>query len=114
MELRTASDGSVENERGYHGWIIALMDNTAIIEGCGPTDGNIKDTTSYRTEVCSTLTVLVVYGMIQAVYSWNASNIEHVCDSESALNRVSGTKKRMEFSTNPGPTLTPYSQQEEC
>jgi hypothetical protein len=33
ISLQTASDGSVENERGYHGWIVALMDNSTIIEG---------------------------------------------------------------------------------
>jgi hypothetical protein len=26
--------------------------------------------------------------MIQAVYNWNASNIEHVCDIESALHHI--------------------------
>jgi hypothetical protein len=33
IKLRTASDGSVENENGYHGWIIGRMDNTTISEG---------------------------------------------------------------------------------
>jgi hypothetical protein len=47
IDLRTASDGSVENEKGYHGWIIARMDNNIIIKGYGPTDGIIKDTTIY-------------------------------------------------------------------
>jgi hypothetical protein len=49
IKPRTASDGSVENENGYHGWIIVRMDNTKIIEGYGPTYGRIEDTTSYRT-----------------------------------------------------------------
>jgi hypothetical protein len=45
IALRTASDGSVENEKGYHGWIVATLDNATIIEGHGPTEGRIKDTT---------------------------------------------------------------------
>jgi hypothetical protein len=32
IDLRTTSDGLVENEKGYHGWIIARMDNTTLIE----------------------------------------------------------------------------------
>jgi hypothetical protein len=85
IKLHTASDGSVENENGYHGCIIARMDNTTIIEGYEPTDGRIEDTTSYttsyRTEVCGTIALLAFYGMIQSVYKWNASTIAHVCDS---------------------------------
>jgi hypothetical protein len=46
IDLRMANDGSVENELGYHGWIIAPMDNITIIEGYGPTDGRIEDTTA--------------------------------------------------------------------
>jgi hypothetical protein len=69
------------------------MDNTTIIEGYGPTYGRIEDTTSYRTEVCGTITVLTVYGMIQLVYKWNAAMIEHVCDIESALDRISNNEK---------------------
>jgi hypothetical protein len=60
IEWRTASGGSVENKRGYHGWLIARMDNTTIIEGCGPMDGRIKDATSYRTELCGAIAVLAV------------------------------------------------------
>jgi hypothetical protein len=63
-------------------------ENTTIIKGYGPTDGIIKDTTSYRTEVCGKIAVLTIYGMIQSMYNWNAATIEHVCDSESALNRI--------------------------
>jgi hypothetical protein len=58
IELRTASDVSVERKRGYHGWIIAHMDNTPIIAGYGPTYGRNEDTTSYRTEVYGTVSVL--------------------------------------------------------
>jgi hypothetical protein len=36
------------------------MNNTTIIEGYGPTDVIIEDTTSYRTEVCGTIAVLTV------------------------------------------------------
>jgi hypothetical protein len=85
VKLRKAIDGSVENENGYHGWIIARIDNTTIIEGCGPTDGRIEDTTSYRTVVCGTIEVIAVYDMVHSVYKRNASTIEHVCYSESAL-----------------------------
>jgi hypothetical protein len=88
IDLRTASDLSVENEKGYHGWIIARIYNTTIIKGHVPTDGRIEDTTSYRTEVCGTIELLAVYGMIQSVYNWNATTIEDVCSSDSALNRI--------------------------
>jgi hypothetical protein len=69
------------------------MDNTTIIEGYGPTDGSIEDTASYRAEVCGTIAVISVYSMIQSVYSWKSANIEHVCDSESALNRIWNKEK---------------------
>jgi hypothetical protein len=82
------SYGSVENELGYHGWIIARMKNTTIIKGYGPTDRRIEDTTSYITEVYGTITVLAVYIMIQSLYNWNAAKNEHVCDSELALNCI--------------------------
>jgi hypothetical protein len=80
-------------KKGYHGWIIARMDNKKIVKGYGPTDGIIDVTTSYRTEVYGTIAVLVVYGMIQSVYNWNAATIEHVWDSESALNRIWNKEK---------------------
>jgi hypothetical protein len=86
--LRTASDGSVENEQGYHDWIVALMDNTTIIEGHVPTDGRIQDTPSYITEVCGTISILKTYILIVKVYNWRAKEIEHVCDSESALDKI--------------------------
>jgi hypothetical protein len=41
IKLQTASDRSVENENGYHGWILACIDNIKIIEVYGPTDGRI-------------------------------------------------------------------------
>jgi hypothetical protein len=69
------------------------MDNKTIIKGYGPTDGRIEDTTSYRTDFCGTITVLAVYGMIHSVYTWNAATIEHVCDSESALNHIWNKEK---------------------
>jgi hypothetical protein len=49
IALWTASDGSVENEKGYHGWIVATPENATSIEGNCPTDCRIKYTTSYRT-----------------------------------------------------------------
>jgi hypothetical protein len=97
IQLRTASDGSVENENGYHGWIIARTDNTKIIEGYGPSYDRIENTTSYRTEFYGTIAVLTVYGMIQSVYKWQASTIEHVCDSESALDRIWNKEKDCVF-----------------
>jgi hypothetical protein len=72
ITLRTASDGSVENEKGYYGWIGATLDNATIIEGHGPTDGRIQDTTSYRTEVSGTIAILTIYNMIVEVYNWKA------------------------------------------
>jgi hypothetical protein len=53
----------------------------------------MEDTTSYRTEVCGTIAVLAVYGMTQSVDKWNASTIEHVCDSESALDHIWNKEK---------------------
>jgi hypothetical protein len=97
IDLRTASDGSVENEKGYPGWIIVRMDNTTLIKGYGSTYGRIEDTTSYRTEVCSTIAILAVYGMVQSVYNWNAATIEHVFDSESALNHIWNKEKDVVF-----------------
>jgi hypothetical protein len=62
----------VEKERGYHGWIVALLDNSTIVEGHGPTYSRIQDTTSYRMEVSCTIAILAIY----------------VCDSESGLDRI--------------------------
>jgi hypothetical protein len=76
--LRMVSDGSVEKEIGYHGWIVALMDNIMIMEIHGPTYGLIQDMTSYRTEVCRTITILAIYNIIVKVYNWKARTIEHV------------------------------------
>jgi hypothetical protein len=73
------------------------MDNTTIIEGYGPTDGRIEDTTSYRTEVCVTIAVLDIYGMMQSLYKWHASTVEHVCDSESALDCIWNKDKEVIF-----------------
>jgi hypothetical protein len=67
IALRTANNGSVENERVYHGWSVALLDNSTIIEGHGPTDGRIQDTTSYQTEVLGTISILTIYNMIVKV-----------------------------------------------
>jgi hypothetical protein len=67
ITLRTASDGSVENEKGYHGWIVATLNNTTIIERHCPTNGRIQDTTSYRTEVSVAIAILTVYNMIVKV-----------------------------------------------
>jgi hypothetical protein len=86
--LRMASDGSFKNERGYHGWIVALTDKSTIMEGHGPTDGRIQDITSYRTEVSGTIAIQAIYNMIVKVYNWKAKYIEHVCDSESVLDRI--------------------------
>jgi hypothetical protein len=86
--LRTARDGSVENEKGYHGGVVATLDNATIIEGHGPTDGRIQETTSYQTEVLGTIAILIIYNMIVKVYNWKAKEIEHVCDSKSALDRI--------------------------
>jgi hypothetical protein len=85
IALRTASEGSVENEKGYHGWIFATLDNATIIEGHGSADGRIQDTTSYWTEVSGTISILTIYKMIVKVYNWKSKEIEHVCDSKSAL-----------------------------
>jgi hypothetical protein len=86
--LRTASDRPVESELGYHGWIVALIYNSIIIEGHGPMDGRIQDTTSYRTEVSGTIVILAIYHMIVEVYNWKSKEIEHVCDSKSDLDRI--------------------------
>jgi hypothetical protein len=75
ITLCTASDGSVENEKGYHGWIVATLNNATIIEGHGPTDGSIQDTTSYQTEVSGTIAILTIYNMIVKVYNWKAKEI---------------------------------------
>jgi hypothetical protein len=32
IPIRTAKDGSENKELGYHGWVVALMDNTTIME----------------------------------------------------------------------------------
>jgi hypothetical protein len=53
----------------------------------------IEDTTSYRTEVWGKIAVLAVHCMIQSVYKWNASTIEHVCDSDSTLERIWNKEK---------------------
>jgi hypothetical protein len=90
--IRTASNGSVENERGYHGWIIALTDNTTLIKGNRHTDGRIQVTTSYRTKVSGTIAILAIYNMMVKVYNWKAKEIEHACDSESVLDRIWNTE----------------------
>jgi hypothetical protein len=97
INLQTASGGSVENEKGYHGLIIARIDNINIIYGYVPTDGRIEDTTSYRTEVCGAIDVLAVYSMIQSVYTWNTAIIEHVCDRTLALDRIWNNEKDKVF-----------------
>jgi hypothetical protein len=48
------------------------MDSAAIIEGRGPTDGHIQDTTSHITEVSGTIAILAIYSMIVKVYNWKA------------------------------------------
>jgi hypothetical protein len=53
-----------------------------------PLTDSSKDTTSYTMEVCGTIAVLAIYVMTQEVYSWNTSTMEHIYDSESALNRI--------------------------
>jgi hypothetical protein len=88
ITLRTASDGSVENEKGYHGWIVATLDSATIIEGHGPTNGRIQDKTSYRTEVSGTIAILKIYNIIVKVNDCKAKKIKHVCDSESAIDRI--------------------------
>jgi hypothetical protein len=92
IALPTASDGSVENEKGYHGWIVATLDNATIIEVQGLTNGRIQDTTSYRTEVSGTIAILTIYNMIVKLYNWKAKEIEHVCDSESAFDILSNVE----------------------
>jgi hypothetical protein len=42
--------------------------------------------------------VLAVYGMVQSVHKWNTSNIEHVCYSVSALDRIWNNEKDGIFS----------------
>jgi hypothetical protein len=64
------------------------MDNSTIMEGNGPTDGCIQDKKSYRAEVSGTIVMLEIYNMIVKVYNWKAKYIEHVCGSESALDRI--------------------------
>jgi hypothetical protein len=67
ISLWTASEGSVENERGCDGLMVALLDNSTIIEAHGPTNGHIQDTTSYRTEVSRIIEIIAIYNMIISV-----------------------------------------------
>jgi hypothetical protein len=39
-------------------------------------------------EVAGTIAILTIYNMIVKLYNWKASETEHVCDIESAINRI--------------------------
>jgi hypothetical protein len=52
-----ARNGPVENAKGCHGWIIARMDNTKIIEGYGPTDGRINGGNPFNKSVYTDLAI---------------------------------------------------------
>jgi hypothetical protein len=39
-------------------------------------------------EVSSTIAIITIYNMIVKLYNWKAKEIEHVSDSESALDRI--------------------------
>jgi hypothetical protein len=73
------------------------MESSTIIKGHGPTDGRIQDTTSYRTEVSGTISILAIYNMIFNVYNWKSKEIEDVCDSDSALHIIWNTEPDGEF-----------------
>jgi hypothetical protein len=88
IALHTTSDVLVENEKGYHGWIVTTLDNETTIEVHGPTDGTIQDMISYQTEVSGTIAILTIYNMTVKVYNWKAKETEHVCDTKSALDRI--------------------------
>jgi hypothetical protein len=70
---------------GYHGWLIAQMDNMIRIEGVGATYGHIDDVTCYRAELCVNIVNVTVLAMTVDVYGFKPPCIEHICDNQSAI-----------------------------
>jgi hypothetical protein len=64
------------------------MEQTTFMEGHIPTCGCIPDTKPYIIEVCGIVAIMELYSMIIKMYSWRATETEHVCDIESSFNRI--------------------------
>jgi hypothetical protein len=83
--IRSARNGSVLQSLGYQGWLIATFDNYILLEGVGATDGRVKNTQSYRAELCGKISTFSILNFIRRVYGFTPTSVEHVCDNQSDI-----------------------------
>jgi hypothetical protein len=71
---------------GYQGWLITTLDNAILLEGFGATYGKVKDTHSYRDDLCGNVATFSILSIIRRVYGFVPTSIDHVCYNQSAIN----------------------------
>jgi hypothetical protein len=52
------------------------------------TDGRVKDTHSYRTELCGNIATFAILIIIRRVYVFAPHSIQHVCNNKSAITSI--------------------------
>jgi hypothetical protein len=91
--IRSGSDGSVLHFLGYQGWLVATLDNVAILESFGATDGRVEDTHSYRAELCGNIATFSIINIIRRVYVFVPTYVELTATwRENTLNVFDKTK----------------------
>lgn len=86
--LIIATDGSVNNQKGSYGWVIATTQGTLLASGKGPTHG--EAVCSFRSEGYGILAALRFLLQVRRYHFHPSTNttIQWWCDSESLIKRL--------------------------
>lgn len=80
-------DGSLNDLRGSHAWILLSLNERGRIEGAGPADGNPDSIASYQPELQGFIALLTLLCLITSSIPCQGS-IKIACDNDSAVRTI--------------------------